>query len=322
MIYINFKKGQGLGNQLWLYATGTSLAKKINKGLIILNYENFIGKSFIKLKYFKSNKKKFEHIFYERFYYDHNIKFINHFFDERILNIQKNTLIDGYFQDERYFFNKIVNLKNYITFINQKKLDQIILDNKTCVLNIRGGEYKRHKDFILPKNYWLNSMRLIRKKGIKKFIIVTDDENYCKRFLPGYQIISNSIEDCFMYLYKAKNIVVSNSSFSYFPILLQDTLPFVIAPSYWARHTSGFKRWASVSNYYPNWNWIDLNGKLMKKKKIIQSIKKTEEMYKINYNLVSQLKNFDHQGMRKYIPQILRNFIKKILSFVFPIKFG
>jgi hypothetical protein len=158
-------------------------------------------------------------------------------------------------------------------------------------------------------------MRLIRKKGIKKFIIVTDDENYCKRFLPGYQIISNSIEDCFMYLYKAKNIVVSNSSFSYFPILLQDTLPFVIAPSYWARHTSGFKRWASVSNYYPNWNWIDLNGKLMKKKKIIQSIKKTEEMYKINYNLVSQLKNFDHQGMRTNIKKFYKKNFKLCISY-------
>ena len=28
MIYINFKKGQGLGNQLWLYASALNIAKK------------------------------------------------------------------------------------------------------------------------------------------------------------------------------------------------------------------------------------------------------------------------------------------------------
>ena len=39
--------------------------------------------------------------------------------------------------------------------IINSNFNQIELDKKTCVLNIRGGEYKRHKNFILPKNCYI-----------------------------------------------------------------------------------------------------------------------------------------------------------------------
>jgi hypothetical protein len=322
MIYINFKNGQGLGNQLWLYIVGISVAKKIKTNLKILNYKNFVGKYFLKLKYTKSNFIKIKHIFYEKFYYDKEIKYISHFFDEKILNIKKNTLLEGYFQDERYFFKKKINLKKYIIFKKIDSFNSLSLDKKTCVINIRGGEYKRHKEFILPKKYWIDSINLMKKNGIKNFIIVTDDKKYCEKFLPGYPIISNSIEKSFLYLYKAKNLIVSNSTFSYFPISMQDKKPFVLAPAYWGRHTSLKKRWAAISNFYSNWNWISPDGKILNKGNILKSIKKTELTYKNNYNLLSEFKDFDHLGIRKYIPKLLRNLIKKILSLFLPLRFG
>lgn len=322
MIYINFKKGQGLGNQLWLYISALNIAKKKKMRAVILNYKNFVAKSFLTLKFSKLKKNKIDHHFYERFYYDQDLNYISHFFDERFLFIKKNTLLEGYFQDERYLGKKKLDINKYVLFKNIKKLNTIYLDNKTCVLNIRGGEYKRHSDLILPKNYWTNAIKLMIKKKMTKFLIVTDDENYCKKLLPGYSIISGSIEKCFMYLYKAKNLIVSNSSFSYFPIYMQNSTPYVIAPGYWARHNSKLKRWGSVSNYYPSWKWIDRSGAIMKKNQIIKSIKKTENIYKINYNLLSEFNKFDHLGIRKYVPKILRSYIKKILSYLFPLKFG
>ena len=322
MIYINFKKGQGLGNQLWLYASALNIAKKNNMKLIILNYKNFVAKSFLTLKFSKLKKKKIDNYFFERFYYDKDLNYISHFFDERSLYIKKNTLLEGYFQDERYLDKKKLDINKYIFFKNKKKLNSVYLDKKSCILNIRGGEYKRHSDLILPKNYWTNAIQLMIKKKITKFLIITDDTNYCKKLLPGYPIISGSIEKCFMYLYKAKNLIVSNSSFSYFPIYMQNNIPYVIAPGYWARHNSKLRRWASVSNYYPGWEWIDDRGLIMKKNQIIKSLTKTENMYKMKYNLLSEFNKFDHLGIRKYMPVILKRYIKKILSYLFPLKFG
>ena len=87
-------------------------------------------------------------------------------------------------------------------------------------------------------------------------------------------------------------------------------------------HINKKKRWASISNFYSNWHWVDSDGKLLNKADILKSINKIELMYKNNYNLLSDFNYFDHLGIRKYIPKLLRNFIKKILRFVLPLRFG
>ena len=56
MIKISFKKGQGLGNQLWLYTSAKSISEKLNFDLKILDFDNFKGKEFLSLNYQKKNK--------------------------------------------------------------------------------------------------------------------------------------------------------------------------------------------------------------------------------------------------------------------------
>ena len=41
MILIEFKEGQGLGNQLWNYVTLRSVAKALSKDYKVLGYMNF-----------------------------------------------------------------------------------------------------------------------------------------------------------------------------------------------------------------------------------------------------------------------------------------
>ena len=215
MIYIKFEKGQGLGNQLWLYAAAISISKKLKCQVHIINYSEFVGKKFIILKRSRKKNKKIKFIFKERFYYDAKIKHVSHFYDNRFTSIKKNTLLVGYFQDERYFLSQNIQF-NALIKLKRKRI--IRFNNNTCVLNIRGGEYKRHKNLILPRKYWINSIKKMRIKKVKKFIIVTDDKRYAKKLFPRYGIISDSVKLCFEYLMYCKNIVVSNSSFSYFPI--------------------------------------------------------------------------------------------------------
>ena len=38
MIFIKFQEGQGLGNQLWLYCSGLSIAEKLGQSFKVLNY--------------------------------------------------------------------------------------------------------------------------------------------------------------------------------------------------------------------------------------------------------------------------------------------
>lgn len=321
MIFIEFKEGQGLGNQLWLYFAALSISIKLKTEVKIINYNKFVGKNFIKLKQSKKRGKGYKYSFHEHYYYDPRINHASHFFDQRFSDIKKNTFLEGYFQDERYFLGQKINFQKFYKIINSN-FNQIELDKKTCVLNIRGGEYKRHKNFILPKNYWTSAIELMKKKGIQKFTIVTDDKRYCENLFPNYEVISGSIKECFLYLMNARNIIVSNSTFSYFPIKFQKKNPYVIGPAYWGRYNDKKKIWASPSNFYYDWNWINDNGKILDNRKLKKKIIYLENYYISKYNLLTDINLLDHEGIRKYFPKKLRNLIKKILSFVFPLKFG
>ena len=105
--------------------------------------------------------------------------------------------MEGYFQDERYFLEQKINFSSYCEFLNPN-INQIELNEKLAYLTL-GVEYKRHKNFILPKHYWLNAIKLM-KKGAEKFIIVTDDKRYCNNLFPNYEVISGSIKECFFIL--------------------------------------------------------------------------------------------------------------------------
>ena len=124
MIKIIFRNGQGLGNQLWLFAVAKSLSEKLKQDLFIEDIKKFKGKDFLILDYISpqnkvnSNYKNDFKTFSERIYFDSELKYIVSSFDENILNISENTILDWIFQSEKYFFNDIEKLKRYIITLN------------------------------------------------------------------------------------------------------------------------------------------------------------------------------------------------------------
>ena len=263
-LYIQFLNGQGLGNQLWLYYTGLSIAKRNNLNLNIINLENFLGIDFIDLSY--NNKISYIPddiiILYEDQYYDKSLGMHVSIFDDKFLNISKDVLIYGNFQSEKYIidsirFNLISTDQNIYLHNFYKNFFQ---SDNVCVLNIRGGEYKRYKSLILPINYWENCIHYFNKlyKNLK-FYIVTDDPVYAKSIFPNIEVISG-IKESFFSLMFAKNIIVSNSSFSYFPLRFNQKNPLVIAPFNWARFENSHNRWASPCNCYYGWKWMRNDG--------------------------------------------------------------
>ena len=327
MLQISFKEGQGLGNQLWLFAVAKSLSEELALDLEIKDFEKFKGKNFLNLDYknkrntlLKSSIKNFI-IFNERVYYDSELKYIVSSFDERVLSISKNTILEGIFQSEKYFFGNLDKLKRYIKLESSiKKINKI--SPYTCILNIRGGEYKRHKNFILPKKYWENAMRNFRDRwGINDFIIVTDDYKYSHALFPKLEIIYGDISRCYAAIYNCKNIIVSNSSFSYFPCKT-GLKKNVIAPMYWARPSKSKGRWISPGNIYKDWHWQNKKSNLISYEKCLEIAKKTEEFYKSEFTILIDKKQLPKMGVLNFIPRKYKLFFKKFLSYFFPLSFG
>ena len=332
MIKIIFKTGQGLGNQLWLFAVAKSLSEKLSMDLKIENFNKFLGKDFLNLEYSESkdklsnsylieNDKTEFNIFNERLYYDHELKYILSGYDENIINVDKNTILEGIFQSEKYFFGDLDKLKRYIK-LNQSTIESNPIKKDSCILNIRGGEYKRHKDFILPKKYWDNAIEYFKYKyDINKFIIVTDDFNYARALFPKYEIISGDIKKCYAAIFNCKNIIVSNSSFSYFPCKT-GIRKNVIAPMYWARPFNKNKRWISPCNIYSEWLWQDVNGEINKYEDCLSIATKTENFYKKEFCILINKKEIPSKGIFNFLPNKVKSIFKKLLGIILPKHFG
>ena len=328
MIFIKFEKGQGLGNQLWHYVTLRSIAKYKSYDYGVLDYHNFKGLKFIEIE--KSNKafNEFKSInekinnFYETIFYDRDLNNYSCDYDKKILEISDDTILNGLFQSEKYIVSKKEEINNFIKLKKNKIFINEDLD-KLCILNVRGGEYKRHKNLILPKSYWTNAIKNMRRFYPNLiYKIVTDDYRYAERLLPGIDIIKGDISSDFNLLNKAKYLIVSNSSFSYFPITMGNYPNIVISPFCWSRFGNKYNRWSSPANCYKNFTWQDHQGNIVSKKQLDFSLLNTRKEFE-KYNIRTENKNLNFRNRTIiFLPTKIRRFIKYILSLLFPLKYG
>lgn len=323
MIYLEFFDGQGLGNQLWNYVTLRSICKLLNYEFQILNPEKFKGNEFLDIKKFSLNKLNknilIENTFSEKIFYDNDLNTYCSDFDSNILKINSGTILKGLFQSEKYFFNFDIN--NFIKLKKSNLIEEKI-NPHLCIINIRGGEYKRFKDLILPKSYWLDAISNMKKYNSKiEFAIVTDDYSYAKRLLPEYQIIKGSISEDFKRLYKAKYLIVSNSSFAYFPSSLGIKTKKIIAPAHWGRFNNKYKRWASPANFYKGWDYQNNKGEIISSDQINEDIKNTRLIYS-NFNILTNSDSIKKNKLLSFLPKRFRKYLKLFLSKIFPMRIG
>ena len=319
MFVCKFEDGQGLGNQLWNYASIRSIAIKCKTKFGIINYEKFKGKDFLNIDGSKiselSNILKYK----EELIFDYENNYISSYFDEKVYDLKGDWVLEGLFQSEKYlinsdkFLNQIIKLKN--PYVDESK-------NIECVLNIRGGEYKKHNNFILPKSYWTNAMEYMKKKfSVSEFVVVSDDYEYSKYLFPDLKVIHNSIEDCYKSIFSAKNIVVSNSSFSYFPIKSSLIKKNVLAPYNWARFNSSKNFWCSPCNCYSDWNYLDRNGTIYSFKEASKNAEITQKKY-ANFPIYDEKKHqISKPFILKIIPQSLKRRLLYFLNKFFPSRF-
>ena len=116
-------------------------------------------------------------------------------------------------------------------------------------------------------------------------------------------------------------VILSNSSFGYFPVKLGKKPKKVIAPYLWARFGNNKNRWVSPCNYYKDWLWQNSNGHFVSKNEIMNSIKNSKIIYE-SYNIKTNPKALKKFNFKDLIPRKLKKPIKKFLSKIFPLLIG
>ncbi len=268
MIITELCDGQGLGNQLWSYVFIRTLA--LDRGLEfgIMNPEKFKGKNFITLDYGKKINECEEGDLpngIDNYYIEKDIWYGKYQCDIRdcdygLLTISDNTKIGGYFQSEKFIEHRKKEIINWLQ-VNPEYDCYELANENICILNIRGGEYKGDNELILPRKYWIDAINNMRKINSRlEFIIITDDVKYAKRLLPEYKSYHFNIGKDYSIVKNAMYLILSNSSFGFFPAWTNEKVKHIIAPKYWARHNVSDGFWACAFNLYENWMWQDREG--------------------------------------------------------------
>lgn len=239
-----FHEGSGLGNQLHRYVATRVLALDKGYDFGMCFPERFKGKDFMDLDFGKDIDYKIFNQFNEKKVVENGVDIRG--YDPEINFVEDNTIIDGEFQDPRYFEHRLKEVDEWL------KVEPLEMEDDLCVINFRGGEYAGVPDLFLPKEYWAEAKVIMLQENINmRFEVHTDDPVTAKEFFPDYEII-HDIGFNWRSLRYAKHAIISNSSFAILPRLLNggDT----IAPRYWARHNA--KQWALPQNYYKQFKYI------------------------------------------------------------------
>lgn len=169
-------------------------------------------------------------------------------YDEGTEMIPDGTVLNGYFQTEKYFKGiredliKIFKFKKEFTELGDEYLDSIRENKKLLSLHIRRGDYTLYPDHhpVCDFGYYSRAIEEIRKNGGENFktIIFSDDKDWClsnMKDVIGENFIVSEIDNPYIELYmmsKCDYHIIANSSFSWWGSWLSDS-KLTIAPSRW-----------------------------------------------------------------------------------------
>ena len=188
--------------------------------------------------FISSSKLQVYSLFNEsRFEYDPNIEII-----------PDGTVLNGYFQTEKYFLDireeikKIFSFKEEIVKEGNRILDQIREGKELVSIHIRRGDYTLYPDHhpTCDPAYYTKCLEEIKRVSNSdlKIVIFSDDKQWgldnIKNYIGEGFSVTNS-EDPYVELYmmtKCDYHVIANSSFSWWGSWLSDS-KLTIAPSKW-----------------------------------------------------------------------------------------
>lgn len=271
-------KGQGLGNQLFCYVTTRCIALRNQCDYSILGSETLAnnihsqcGLYFMDLEFgVPAVKEDFSRVYQEkedRLYVANSRHDIEHGAyvtgtDETLLNMHETVLAYGNMQAEDYYLPYKEQIKQWLTVKPEYDCYEYSQDD-LCIIHLRCTDYMDSPELFLSKKYWINGMKNMRRINPQmRFMIITNDVKEAEKLLPGIEAHNFDLAKDYSVIKNAKYLLLANSSFTYFPAFTSDTVKFIIAPKYWARHNVSDGYWASEQNIYEGWHYQDRKGRL------------------------------------------------------------
>lgn len=267
MIYGLIHPGSGLGNQLHRYVAARVLALDKGYKFGMVAPENFKGKDFMKLdmgvkgnlalKDFKVEYPAGKIVFPEGWVWE---EWDKHTYDPDINFVKEMTIIDGNFEDARYFEHRMSEIEEWL---KTESADSLVIDDSTCVIGFRGGEYYTVPELGLPREYFERAVEeMLKINPNMNFQIHTDDKNLADQFFKGFEFkyVVGLIQDIsinWRSMRYAKYAIIANSSFYILPRLLQhhnNKDAVTIAPRYFNRYN--IKKWDYPQFYYKQFMYI------------------------------------------------------------------
>lgn len=288
MIATNILYGQGMGNQLFCYVTTRCIALDNNYDFSINNDQKALGDPrfnskgvyWMDLDMGVPFDKSIKNIYEEKSlriklplnHHDSTIGCDIRGTDWDLVKIPDNTIIMGSMQSEDYFLHRKKEIKNWLKIKPEHDTYKYTKEN-LCVINFRGGEYVGTPAF-LGKKYWQDAIKNMRTiKPDMEFIVITDDVHSAKRIFPKFPCYHFDVGKDYVIIKNAKHVILSNSTFAFFPVWTSDTIENVIAPKYWARHENSDGYWATGQNLYRDWLWQNREGKLQTYSECLEELK-------------------------------------------------
>jgi len=316
MIGTELLKGQGLGNQLFCYVTARSIAKKRGMDFAILggetlanNIHSQCGLYFMDLDLGKEAAKedftggtyweKEDRIFIGNSRHDmlHGCYVTGTDWD--MYETPDNTLLMGNMQAQDYFREYQDELKEWLKVKPEYDCYEFSKDH-LCILHLRCSDYLDCPELFLRKKYWLDGMKHMKTIDPEmEFMIITNDVKEASKILPGIPAYNFDLAKDYSIIKNAKYLLLANSSFTCFPVFCSETVKYVLAPKYWARHNVSNGYWASEQNIYDGWHYMDRHGKIFTSDECRAEL----ENYKKNAKEYARL-NQRPEGMAKKLEEI------------------
>lgn len=238
----------GLGNMLFQIAAGISFSTKSNTDLCLINLHSHFKYLDIDEIYQPKLKHSFEYLKLNQFK-NFNVKpnIINPLklitFPFEYVNYLPpcDHVIEGFFQSEKYFINERQSILSHFRPSDEiknllKKYD--FTNFKTTSIHVRRGDYLNNPDYhtVQSKEYYYEAIEITKNKT-DKYLIFSDDLEWCKNNFKGEEFIFIENEKDYVEIYLmslCNNNIISNSSFSWWGAWMNENdQKIIIGPKKW-----------------------------------------------------------------------------------------
>ena len=299
MIGTKVTYGDGLGNQLFRYITARCIALDRGEEFGIIGKETFAnnmhsscGLYFMDLDFGKEVREEdFKQTYYEkedRLYLGNSKHDLQHGAyiagtDWEMYKVPSDTLLMGNMQSEDYYLKYKEQIKQWLRVKPEYDCYEYSQDD-LCILHLRCTDYMDCPELFIKKSYWKKGMANMKKLNPNmRFMIITNDVKEANKILPGIPAYNFDLAKDYSIIKNAKYLLLANSSFTYFPAFTSETVKYIIAPKYWARHNVSDGYWASEQNIYTDFYYQDRKGRIFTAqecRKELEEYKKSSSKYR------------------------------------------